>query len=129
MTSQELRTRIRLQQMGFSVPGATVLASIIAHGVRQFPLSIGEQGAFNSRLRADLTPADRALLASLPGHGVPGGDSGARLAGSRSIATTSTMTNFEIQRLMSMFNQAETLSSNVQKKQDDTVSGTQQKIG
>lgn len=30
------------------------------------------------------------------------------------------MGNFEIQRLMSAFNQAETLSSNVQKKLDDT---------
>jgi len=39
------------------------------------------------------------------------------------------MGNFEIQRLMSAFNQAETLSSNVQKKLDDTVSGQQQKIG
>lgn len=38
------------------------------------------------------------------------------------------MGNFEIQRLMSAFNQAETLSSNVQKKADDTVSGQQQKI-
>jgi hypothetical protein len=37
--------------------------------------------------------------------------------------------NFEIQRLMSNYNQAETLSSNVQKKMDDTVSGQQQKIG
>ena len=37
--------------------------------------------------------------------------------------------NFEIQRLMSQFNQAETLASNVQKKLDDTVSGQQQKIG
>ena len=39
------------------------------------------------------------------------------------------MGNFEIQRLMSAFNQAETLSSNVQKKLDDTVAGQQQKIG
>jgi hypothetical protein len=39
------------------------------------------------------------------------------------------MGNFEIQRLMSAFNQAETLSSNVQKKADDTVGGQQQKIG
>jgi hypothetical protein len=37
--------------------------------------------------------------------------------------------NFEIQRLMSTFNQMETLSSNVQKKADDTASGQQQKIG
>jgi hypothetical protein len=37
--------------------------------------------------------------------------------------------NFEIQRLMSQYNQAETLSSNVQKKLDDTKSGQQQKIG
>jgi hypothetical protein len=37
--------------------------------------------------------------------------------------------NFEIQRLMSQYNQAETLSSNVQKKLDDTRSGQQQKIG
>jgi hypothetical protein len=36
--------------------------------------------------------------------------------------------NFEIQRLMSTFNQMETLSSNVQKKADDTASGQQQKI-
>jgi hypothetical protein len=39
------------------------------------------------------------------------------------------MGNFEIQRLMSAFNQAETLASNMQKKLDDTISGQQQKIG
>ena len=39
------------------------------------------------------------------------------------------MGNFAIQNLMSAFNQAETLASNVQKKLDDTISGTQQKIG
>jgi len=38
------------------------------------------------------------------------------------------MGNFEIQRMMSAFNQAETLSSNVQKKMDDTVSGMTRKI-
>lgn len=37
--------------------------------------------------------------------------------------------NFEIQRLMSTYNQMETLSSSVQKKADDTASGQQQKIG
>jgi hypothetical protein len=36
--------------------------------------------------------------------------------------------NFEIQRLMSAFNQAETLASNVQKKLDDTNKGIIQKI-
>ena len=45
------------------------------------------------------------------------------------ITAEDRMGNFEIQRLMSAFNQAETLSSNVQKKIDDTVSGQQQKIG
>ena len=39
------------------------------------------------------------------------------------------MGNFEIQRLMSTYNQAETLASSVQKKLDDTVAGQQQKIG
>jgi len=37
--------------------------------------------------------------------------------------------NFEIQRLMSSYNQAETLSSNVKKKLDDTVSAVAKKIG
>lgn len=37
--------------------------------------------------------------------------------------------NFEIQDLMSSYNQAETLSSNVQKKMNDTISGQQSKIG
>jgi hypothetical protein len=31
--------------------------------------------------------------------------------------------NFEIQRLMSQYNQAATLASHVQKKLDDTISG------
>jgi hypothetical protein len=39
------------------------------------------------------------------------------------------MDNFEIQRLMSSFNQAEALASSVQKKLDDTISAQQQKIG
>ena len=39
------------------------------------------------------------------------------------------MDNFEIQRLMSDFNQAETLASNTQKKSDDTLSGIAQRIG
>jgi len=47
----------------------------------------------------------------------------------KSLEAQDRMGNFEIQRLMSAFNQAETLSSNVQKKLDDTVSGQQQKIG
>ena len=37
--------------------------------------------------------------------------------------------DFEIQDLMSPYNQAETLSSNVQKKLDETATGQQQKIG
>jgi hypothetical protein len=37
--------------------------------------------------------------------------------------------NAAIQQLMSQLNQAETLSSNLQKKLDDTISGQQQKIG
>jgi hypothetical protein len=47
----------------------------------------------------------------------------------KSLEAKDRMGNFEIQRLMSAFNQAETLSSNVQKKMDDTISGQQQKIG
>jgi hypothetical protein len=47
----------------------------------------------------------------------------------KSLEAKDRMGNFEIQRMMSAFNQAETLSSNVQKKMDDTVSGQQQKIG
>ena len=47
----------------------------------------------------------------------------------KSLEAQDRMGNFEIQRLMSAFNQAETLASNVQKKLDDTISGTQQKIG
>lgn len=37
--------------------------------------------------------------------------------------------NFEIQSLMSAYNQAETLSSNIQKKSSDTVNGAIGKIG
>jgi hypothetical protein len=48
---------------------------------------------------------------------------------SKNLETQDRMGNFEIQRLMSAFNQAETLASNVQKKADDTVSGQSQKIG
>ena len=36
--------------------------------------------------------------------------------------------NFEIQRLMSAFNQAETLASSVLKKRDDTANAVIQKI-
>jgi len=50
-------------------------------------------------------------------------------AGSKALEASDRLGNFEIQRLMSAFNQAETLSSNVQKKMDDTISGQQQKIG
>ena len=50
-------------------------------------------------------------------------------AASKALDAQDRMGNFEIQRLMSAFNQAETLSSNVQKKLDDTISGQQQKIG
>ena len=39
------------------------------------------------------------------------------------------LNNAAIQQLMSQLNQAETLSSNLQKKLDDTISGQQQKIG
>jgi hypothetical protein len=46
----------------------------------------------------------------------------------KSLEAQDRMGNFEIQRLMSAFNQAETLSSNMQKKTDDTISGVQQKI-
>ena len=37
--------------------------------------------------------------------------------------------NFEIQDLMSRFNQAETMASSVQKKQDDTANAVIGKIG
>jgi uncharacterized membrane-anchored protein YhcB (DUF1043 family) len=37
--------------------------------------------------------------------------------------------NFEIQRLMSAFNQAETLASNIQKKADDTANAIISRIG
>ncbi len=39
------------------------------------------------------------------------------------------MGNFEIQDLMSRYNQAETLASSVQKKKDDTAGGIIQKVG
>ena len=47
----------------------------------------------------------------------------------KGLEASDRMGNFEIQRLMSAFNQSETLSSNMQKKADDTVGGQQQKIG
>jgi hypothetical protein len=47
----------------------------------------------------------------------------------KSLEAQDRMGNFEIQRLMSAFNQSETLSSNMQKKADDTQSGVQQNIG
>ncbi|HYE18206.1 MAG TPA: hypothetical protein VEA69_07165 [Tepidisphaeraceae bacterium] len=54
----------------------------------------------------------------------------ARLGGrSKQLEGNDRIGNFAIQQLMSAFNQAETLSSNVQKKMDDTTSGQQQKIG
>jgi hypothetical protein len=50
-------------------------------------------------------------------------------AAAKSLEGADRMSNFEIQRLMSDFNQAETLSSSVQKKLDDTRNGAAQKIG
>lgn len=50
-------------------------------------------------------------------------------AAAKEIETRDRLGNFEIQRLMSAYNQAETLSSNVQKKQDDANSGVINKIG
>jgi hypothetical protein len=41
----------------------------------------------------------------------------------KSLEDQSRMQNFEIQRLMSAYNQAETLASSVRKKHDDTASG------
>jgi hypothetical protein len=46
-----------------------------------------------------------------------------------SLEATDKLGNFEIQDLMSQYNQAETLSSSVQKKMDDTSSGMIGKIG
>jgi len=37
--------------------------------------------------------------------------------------------NFEIQRLMSQYNQSEQLASSVQKKQDDTANAVISKVG
>jgi|SoiMethySBSTD1v2_1073268.scaffolds.fasta_scaffold2016656_1 hypothetical protein len=68
---------------------------------------------------------------STPGHPLPALSNIVQqpLAASEDLAVVDRMGNFEIQRLMSAFNQAETLASNVQKKSDDTISGIQQKIG
>jgi hypothetical protein len=41
----------------------------------------------------------------------------------KSLESQDRMGNFEIQRLMSSYNQAETLASSVRKKHDDTASG------
>jgi hypothetical protein len=45
------------------------------------------------------------------------------------LEDTDKLGNFEIQDLMSRFNQAETLASSVQKKQDDTSNAVIGKVG
>ncbi len=50
-------------------------------------------------------------------------------AATKSLESQDRMGNFEIQRLMSTFNQAETLSSNVMKKLDSSRSAVINKIG
>lgn len=47
----------------------------------------------------------------------------------KDLATQDKLGNFEIQQLMSQYNQAETLSANVLKKTDDTASAIISKIG
>jgi hypothetical protein len=46
-----------------------------------------------------------------------------------SLQADDRMGNFEIQRLMSRYNQSEQLASSVQKKADDTANGVISKIG
>src|SRR5262245_20165403 len=68
---------------------------------------------------------------STPGHPLPKISSSDQppLAASTDLTTEDRMGNFEIQRLMSAYNQAETLASDIQKKSEDTVSGIAQRIG
>ncbi|HSI35817.1 MAG: hypothetical protein ACAI43_27485 [Phycisphaerae bacterium] len=74
--------------------------------------------------------AERGIIIVSGNEATPADAARARLGGRlKQLEGNDRMGNFEIQRLMSAFNQAETLSSNVQKKMDDTVSGQQQKIG
>jgi hypothetical protein len=51
------------------------------------------------------------------------------LPASKDLEVQDRMGNFEIQRVMSAFNQAETLASNMQKKSDDTLSDLAKMIG
>ena len=50
------------------------------------------------------------------------------VSGGKGLEAQDRLGNFEIQRLMSSFNQAETLASSVQKKADDTASAVIGKI-
>jgi bacteriocin-like protein len=50
------------------------------------------------------------------------------VSGGKGLEAQDRLGNFEIQRLMSSFNQAETLAASVQKKADDTASAVIGKI-
>jgi len=50
------------------------------------------------------------------------------VSGGKGLEARDRLGNFEIQNLMSRYNQAETLASSVQKKADDTASGVIGKI-
>ena len=50
------------------------------------------------------------------------------VSGGKGLESQDKLGNFEIQRLMSSFNQAETLASSVMKKRDDTANAVIGKI-
>ena len=83
------------------------------------------------RVPADLAPALRAQMTAAEAHGflLPATPAGLQQIGLVSPASASRLGNFEIQRLMSSFNQAETLSSGAQKQANDANRGVISTIG
>jgi len=104
------------------------------HGIIVIGGSQDRAAASTARDAIERGPTQQGIIivgGSTPGHPLP-----KTLIGDQQPLPTSNgptaedrMDNFEIQRLMSDFNQTETLASNMQKKSDDTLSGIVQRIG
>lgn len=104
------------------------------HGIIVIGGSEARTAASTARDAIEQGPTLQGIIivgGSTPGHPLPKVSIGDRqpLPAAQDLTAEDRMGNFEIQRLMSAFNQAETLSSNMQKKLDDTISGVAQKIG
>jgi len=101
-------------------------------------LTDAQLGALAARVAAwatELSDGERRIVgallarAALPRDDAEGFAAGSPFLGMmKGLEAQDRMGNFEIQRLMSAYNQAETLASSVEKKLDDTTNATIGKI-